>query len=124
MAIYVMAIERGGYSASGGAWYDPRESVVRLPVYDPDDAAAVTVEYAETPTDVAYEESGISSSTPSISGNTVVILFQALNPGGLYKLTTSFSSGASRTLWFQAHDQQPTTDGTVTADIDYGDWTA
>lgn len=121
MAIYVMALQRGGYGVSGdGAWYDPRGGgIVRLGVADPDDALPVTVEFAQTPTEVAYEENGISSSTPAISGDTVTILFQAMNPNGTYKLTTYFALG-SRTMWFQASPEQPTTDGTISADIDYG----
>lgn len=118
-----MALQRGGFGVSGdGAWYDPRGGgIVRLGIVDPDDALGVTVEYQSTPTEVAYIENGISSSTPAISGDTVTILFQALNPSGTYKLTTYFASGASKTTWFQADAQQPDTDGAVTADIDYGE---
>lgn len=122
MSIYVIALQRGGFGVSGdGAWYDPRGGgIVRLGVVDPDDALAVTVEYSETPTSVEYEESGISSNPPVMEGDTIEVLFQAINPNGVYKLTARFSSGASKTSWFQASAEQPTTDGAITADIDYG----
>lgn len=121
MGIYVTALARGGLGVSGdGAWFDPRGGgIVRLAVADPDDALPVTVEFSQTPTEVAYEENGISSSTPAISGDTVTILFQAMSPNGTYKLTTYFALG-SKTTWFQASAEQPQTDGTISADIDYG----
>ncbi len=122
MAIYIMALARGGFGVSGdGAWYDPRGGgIVRLGIVDPDDALAVTVEYDATPSSVEYEETGISANAPVIDGSTITAIFQAINPNGLFKLTARFSSGASKTTLFQAHDDQPMTDGAITADIDYG----
>lgn len=122
MSIYVTALSRGGFGVSGdGAWYDPRGGgIVRLGIVDPDDALAVTVEYQDTPTSVEYEEGGISANPPAISGDTITALFQAINPNGTFKLTARFASGASTTTWFQAHDDQPMTDGAITADINYG----
>lgn len=121
MAIYVVALDRGGFGVSGdGAWYDPRSNTIMLGVTYPDDALSITVEYNNTPTSVEYEETGISSTTPVIEGDTIEVLFQALNPNGRYELTARFSSGASKTAVFQAHDDQPMSDGAITADIDYG----
>jgi hypothetical protein len=118
--IYVTALSRGGYGVSGqGAWYDPRCGIVRLGVAHPDNAIPITVEFNDTPTDVDYDENGISSTPPVIDGDSVSIVFQALNPNGTYKLVTHFALG-SQTTWFQASRDQPITDGAVTADIDYG----
>lgn len=123
MGVYVAAMDRGGFAARGGCYYDARDRVVRLQANDPDDALPVTVEFNQTPTEVAFEENGISSTTPSISGNSVSIVFQALNPGGRYKLITYFALGSS-TLHFEASQDQARSDGAVTSDIDYGAWSA
>lgn len=111
MAIYIVALDRGGYSASGGAYYDPRPShdggrCVRLDIFD-DEVVPVTAEFGETPTEIDYEEDGVDISAPVISGNTLSFQIQGLNANGSVALLVSFASGAARRLVIAANENQP-----------------
>ena len=133
MAIYIMAQDRGGYTASGGAWYDPRSLAeggrcVRLEMFE-DEVIDVTVDYGNlaspTPTETDYEEDGIDISAPAISGNTVTFQIQGLNANGTVSLLAMFASGAARRLTICANENQQTTgslDPTDDDDVDDGVW--
>ena len=129
MAIYVMALERGGYSASGGAWYDGRSMseggrCVRLEMFE-DEVIDVTVEFSGAPSETDYEEDGIDISAPVISGNTVTFQIQGLNANGSMSLLTMFSGGAARRLTIVANENQPlmgSINPTDDDDVDYGAW--
>lgn len=133
MAIYIMALDRGGYSASGGAWYDGRALAeggrcVRLEMFE-DEVIDVTVDYSNlaspTPTETDYEEDGIDISAPAISGNTVTFQIQGLNANGTVSLLAMFSGGAARRLTICANENQQATgslDPTDDDDVDDGVW--
>ena len=133
MAIYVMALERGGYSASGGAFYDPRPTTeggrcVRLDVFE-DEVIDVTVDFGNltspTPTEKDYEEDGIDISEPVISGNTITFQIQGLNANGSVSILAMFGTGAARRVTFVANQNQPLTgsiDPTDDDDDDPGAW--
>ena len=133
MAIYVTALERGGYSASGGCFYDPGPSseggrCVKLEVFE-DEVIDVTVDYGNlvqpTPTEFDYEEDGIDISEPVISGNTITFQIQGLNANGSVSLLAMFGTGAARRLTFVANEAQPlmgSIDPTDDDDVDYGAW--
>lgn len=131
MAIYIMALERGGFTASGGAWYDGRSLAeggrcVRLEMFE-DDVIDVIVDYGNlaspTPTETDYEEDGIDISAPAISGNTVTFQIQGLNANGTVSLLAMFSGGAARRLTICANENQQaigSLDPTDDDDVDYG----
>ncbi len=129
MAIYVMALDRGGYTASGGAWYDGRSLAeggrcVRLEMFE-DEVIDVTVEFSDAPSETDYEEDGIDISSPVISGNTVTFQIQGLNANGSMSLLTMFSSGAARRLTIVANENQPLIGSiapTDDDDVDDGAW--
>lgn len=129
MAIYVMALDRGGYSASGGAWYDGRSLAeggrcVRLEMFE-DEVIDVTVEFSDAPSETDYEEDGIDISSPVISGNTVTFQIQGLNANGSMSLLTMFSGGAARRLTIVANENQPLIGSiapTDDDDVDDGAW--
>ena len=133
MAIYIMALDRGGYSASGGAWYDGRALAeggrcVRLEMFE-DEVIDVTVDYSNlaspTPTETDYEEDGIDISEPVISGNTITFQIQGLNANGSMALLAYQSSGAKKRIVFVANENQPlmgSIDPTDDDDVDDGEW--
>ena len=129
MAIYIMALERGGFTASGGAWYDPRPAheggrCVKLEVFE-DEVIDVTVEYQFTPIEFDYEEDGIDISEPVISGNTITFQIQGLNANGSMALLVYQSSGAKKRIVFVANENQPlmgSIDPTDDEDDDPGAW--
>lgn len=129
MAIYVNALDRGGYSAHGGAYYDPRPSAeggrcIKLDVFE-DEVIDVTVEFNSAPSSTDYEEDGIDISAPVISGNTITFQIQGLNANGTVSILAMFSSGAARRVNFMANENQPLTgsiDPTDDDDVDDGAW--
>ena len=129
MAIYVALAERGGGTASGGAWYDPRPAheggrCVKLEVFE-DEGIDVTVEYQFTPIEFDYEEDGIDISEPVISGNTITFQIQGLNANGSMALLVYQSSGAKKRIVFVANENQPlmgSIDPTDDEDDDPGAW--
>ena len=133
MAIYIMALERGGFTASGGAWYDGRSLAeggrcVRLEMFD-DDVIDVVVDYSNlstpTPTQFDVEEDGIDISEPVISGNTITFQIQGLNANGSMALLVYQSSGAKKRIVFVANENQPlmgSIDPTDDEDDDPGAW--
>ena len=133
MAIYVMALERGGYTASGGCYYDPRPGseggrCIRLEVFE-DEVIGVTVDYSNltepTPTEFDYEEDGVDISEPVISGNTITFQIQGLNANGSVSILAMFGTGAARRVTFVANENQPlvgSIDPTDDDDVDDGAW--
>jgi hypothetical protein len=129
MAIYVIALDRGGYSASGGAYYDPRPAAeggrcIKLDVFE-DEVIDVTVEFNATPTQTDYEEDGVDISAPVIVGNTITFQIQGLNANGTVSVLAMFSGGAARRVNFMANENQPLTgsiDPTDDDDVDDGAW--
>jgi len=133
MAIYVMALERGGYTASGGCYYDPRPTAeggrcLKLDVFE-DEVIDVTVDYSNlssaTPTEFDYEEDGLDISEPVISGNTITFQIQGMNANGSMSLLAMFGSGAAKRVTFVANENQPlmgSIDPTDDDDVDDGVW--
>ena len=133
MAIYIMALERGGFTASGGAWYDGRSLAeggrcVRLEMFD-DDVIDVVVDYSNlstpTPTQFDVEEDGIDISTPVVSGNTGTFQIQGLNANGTVSVLAMFAGGANKRLTICANENQPATGSinpTDDDDVDDGAW--
>lgn len=125
MTLNVVALDRGGYSAHGGGWWDARERIVRLDVFE-DEVIDVVIQFKEAPTELNYEEDGIDGATPVISGTTVTVQFQELNPNGVYEMLVFFGSGAKKRVRFQANPAQPIATGSITTtdddDVDYGAW--
>lgn len=125
MTLQVVALDRGGYSAYGGASFDARDRIVRLDVFE-DEVIDVVIQYSEAPTNFDYEEDGIDASEPVISGTTITLQFQVLNPNGVYQLLAMFASGAARRVRFQANPAQPVATTSITPsdddDVDYGVW--
>lgn len=133
MAIYVALAERGGGTASGGAWYDPRPAAeggrcFKLDVFE-DEVIDVTVDYSNlsspTPTEFDYEEDGLDISEPVISGNTITFQIQGLNANGSMSLLAMFASGAAKRVTFVANENQPlmgSIDPTDDDDDDPGAW--
>lgn len=127
MAIYVTALDRGGFSAHGGCYYDPRPAgeggrCVKLDVFE-DEVIDVTVEFSATPTEFDYEEDGIDISEPVISGDTITFQIQGLNANGSMSLLAMFGSGAAKRVTFVANEAQPlvgSIDPTDDDDVDYG----
>jgi hypothetical protein len=134
MTIRVTALDRGGYSAFGGAYYDPRPvieggRVVKLDAFS-DEVIDVVCEFTTAPTDFDYEEEGIDISTPVISGNTITFQIQGIASNGTLALLAMFGGGAQRRVNFIANPMQfpigtlndaaiiPTDDD----DVDYGVW--
>ena len=106
MTLNVIALDRGGFSAQGGAWFDARDRIIRLEVVD-DEVIDVVIQFTNTPTDYDYIEDGIDGSEPAISGNTIAVQFQEISANGVYELLASFASGAVRRVKFQANEAQP-----------------
>lgn len=125
MGIHVTALEKGGCSAFGGAYYDPRDRVVRLNVIE-GEAFDVTILFPETPAEFDYWEDGIDGSEPVISGDAITLQFQTLTANGTYEIEAAYSSGARRRVRFQANDAQPFISSasapTDDDDDDPGDW--
>lgn len=124
MAIYVQELERGGYNAYGGCRYDARERLILLDVFD-NEKIDVTIEFASAPSELNYFEDGIDGSAPVISGNTVTVQFQDLQPSGRWQGDVIFASGAKKTIVFMANPAQPydgtgSNDPTDDEDVDYG----
>lgn len=114
MAIYIMALERGGFNASG-AWYDGRPAAeggrcVRLGMFE-DEVINVTVDYSNlstsTPTEFDYEEDGIDISEPVISGDTITFQIQGLNANGTLGLLAMFGDGVQKRVVLVANENQP-----------------
>jgi hypothetical protein len=125
MAIYAMALDRGGYTASGGAYYDPRPAAeggrcIRLDVFS-DEVVPVTVEFGATPTEYDYEEDGLDISAPVISGNTITFQIQGANADGSMSLLAMFADGAARRVTFVANENQPLTGSINPTDDDDDD---
>lgn len=130
MAIFVQALDRGGYSAYGGCYYDPRPAAeggrcIKLDVFD-DEVIDVTVTFTDTPTETDYEEDGIDISTPIISGNSITFQIQGLNANGTVSILVMFAGGAAKRVDFMANENQPANQGSITTtdddDVDYGSW--
>ncbi len=107
MGIHVTALDRGGYSAFGGCWYDPREHKVMLNIFGPTNVIDVAIELTQPPTELNYFERGIASSEPTISGNIISLQFQEMSACGEYDIDIFVDSGACHRLTFRAHDEQP-----------------
>lgn len=125
MTVNVFVLDRGGCSAHGGAWFDPRDRIVRLDVFD-DEVIDVVIHFTAAPTEFDYEEDGIDGSAPVISGTTITVQFQTLNPSGVYQLLAMFAGGAAKRVRFQASPAQPAYSGAITPtdddDVDDGAW--
>lgn len=126
MAIYIMALDRGGYNCSGGCFYNPREGGwIELSALE-NEVTDVTIEFPFTPQEFNYRENGIDGSEPSITGDTVTLQFQSLNACGTYEIDVFSSTGAVRTVRFLANVAQPYVTGSITTtdddDVDYGAW--
>ena len=130
MTIYVTELARGGYSAHGGCYYDPRPPseggrYVKLEVFD-DEVIDVVAEFLSAPTETDYEEDGIDISTPVISGNTIAFQIQGLSASGTASVLVMFTSGAAKRVNFMANALQPVSQGSITTtdddDVDYGAW--
>lgn len=124
MTVRVNALDRGGYSAFGGAYYNTIEHRVELSAFGANDVIDVVIEFSTTPSEVNYFERGISSSEPTISGNTVELQFQEMSACGIYDIDVIFSSGATQRVTFRANVGQvyyccmATPDDTPTDDDD------
>lgn len=125
MAITVIALDRGGYSAYGGCFYDPRPSAeggrcIKLEVFE-DEVIDVTVEFGSAPTETDYEEDGIDISAPVISGNSITFQIQGLNANGTVSILVTFASGAQRRVNFMANENQPLVGSIAPTDDDDDD---
>jgi len=125
MTINVVVLERGGCSASGGAWFDPRERIVRLDVFE-DELLNVTIQFPFAVSETDYEEDGIDGSTPVISSNVVTLQFSQVQPSGTYQILGTASDGQTKRVRFQANAAQPVPSDAITPtdddDVDYGAW--
>lgn len=119
MTLNVWELARGGYGAHGGAHFDPRLRRIMLDVLE-DEVVDVVIQFENAPTAYDYWEDGIDGSEPSISGNTIVVQFQELNPSGTYEILVTFNSGAQKRVVFQANQAQIAT-GNMTAPDDDDD---
>lgn len=121
MTLNVVVLERGGCSAHGGAWFDPRDRIVRLDVFE-DEVIDTVIQLPFTPTEFDYEEDGMDASEPVISGDTVTLQFQDLTPSGSYEILIYGASGQKKRVRFQANEAQPIVSaGDIIADDDEDD---
>lgn len=116
MTAQIFALDRGGFSAYGRCWFDPRCQSAIIQAADDVEAYPISVTFQETVSSVTEDEDGITSTTPSVSGNGFTATLSAIQAGGRVDYLATLASGVKRFLRVQASDR-------VRAD-DYGSWIA
>lgn len=76
----ITALRRGGLAVFGGH-YDAHRDEATVTCRD-GETEAVTIEYASPPSAITTTGTGISATTPSISGNKATLTLSALQDGG------------------------------------------
>lgn len=105
MTAQVFALDRGGYSAYGRAWFDARCNAVVIQATDEDEAFPVSVTFQENVSSVTEDESGVTASTPSISSAVFTTTLSAPQPGGYVDFHATLASGNVRRLRVMASDR-------------------
>lgn len=98
----ITALSRGGLGVFGGH-YDPHRDEAIVTCRD-GETEAVAVEYPSAPTSVSTAASGITATTPTISGNVVSLTLSGLNDGGHVDVTAAVG-GAVRLVRIRARSQ-------------------
>lgn len=98
MAIYVQALDRGGFFAYGAASYDPRVGWVVVSAPDDDEIRAFTFQANSTISAVTAEENGIDATSITISGSKFTTTLTNLASGPSIKFDITMSSGETYTL--------------------------
>lgn len=93
MTLYIRALDRGGYSAHGGASYDPRCQLVILDAMSNTEAVALRAEFGENISSITKSESGITSTTPTILNETFTATLSSPQACGWIKYTVTLASG-------------------------------
>lgn len=105
MTAQVFALDRGGYSAHGRAWFDPRCQAVIIQALDDTEAYPISVTFQETVSSVTEDEDGITSTTPSTSASVFTATLSDINAGGRVDYLVTLASGVKRFLRVQASDR-------------------
>ncbi|MGE0829150.1 MAG: hypothetical protein AB7O04_07355 [Hyphomonadaceae bacterium] len=102
MALSIIALDRGGYTAHGNAHFDPRDHVVRVKC-GLGESIPLTVQFNETVSSVAETENGITGSAPAASGQTFTATLTDLNQCGQIEYLVTLSTGEIRKLVLEAN---------------------
>lgn len=78
---------RGGFAVYGGS-YDPHTNEAVVETRD-GETVALTIEYPSAPTNVTKTESGISTTTPSISTTKLTTTLSGIEDGGYVDITAT-----------------------------------
>ena len=91
MNISIIALNRGGWSAYGDAYFDARSNTVFFRTTDDDESRSLTVTMPATVSSVTETEDGITGTTPALSTSTFTATLSSLTPGGriTYDITTA-----------------------------------
>lgn len=76
----ITVLSRGGLSVYGGD-YNPKTNEAEFQIRD-GETVPVTIEYPSAPSSPSKSTSGITSTTPAASGNTVTCTLSSINDNG------------------------------------------
>ena len=105
MTAQIYALDRGGFSAYGRAWFDARNQAVTIQAADDTEAYPISVTFQEAVSPVTEDEDGITSTTPSAAGSAFTATLTAIQPGGRVDYLVTLASGEKRFLRVQASDR-------------------
>lgn len=98
----ITALNRGGLSIFGGL-YDAHRNEVAVQVRN-GETEAVSIEYQSAPTAISTTSSGVTATTPAISGTKAKLTLSGLNDGGHIDITATVN-GEIRTIRIRARSE-------------------
>lgn len=99
MSTKIVALDRGGYSAHGEAWYDARANEVVIPArYNAGEEFPITALFGESVSSVTETEDGITGTTPTVSGSQFTATLSGVQSGDAITYLVTFTAGGKRRL--------------------------
>lgn len=98
----ITALTRGGLAVYGGL-YDPHKDEAVAQVRD-GETLAVTIEYPSTPSAITTAGSGITTTTPAVSGLKATMTLSAVQDAGYLDVTATVG-GEARTVRIRARSR-------------------
>jgi hypothetical protein len=100
--VRITTLSRGGLSVFGGL-YDPHKDEAVIHCRN-GETLAVTVEYGATPSAITISASGITTTTPAISGTRATFTLSGMNDGGHIDIMATVN-GSARLVRIRARSQ-------------------
>lgn len=98
----ITVLNRGGLGVYGGH-YDPHQDAAIVQARD-DETVSLIIEYPLAPTSPTKTESGISCTTPTVSGSTITATLSDIQECGYVEITATVG-GALRTVRIKGRAQ-------------------